>query len=106
MFFFKMRKAARGPTKPSVESVMGDVSPGVKQPWCRGDFSPPSSGGVKNEWSYTSVVLFNSSCTGTISLHLTHEAHVRSESIFCLRVGFKLYILSKGNTMTLSYVLK
>jgi hypothetical protein len=27
----------------------------LKQPRCDGDSSPPSSAGVKNEWSYTSL---------------------------------------------------
>jgi len=37
--------------------AIGVYSPGVKQPGCKVNHSPPSSVGVLNEWSYVSTPL-------------------------------------------------
>jgi hypothetical protein len=38
-----------------IQWVPGVLFPGLKQPACEADHSPPSSAGVKNEWSYIST---------------------------------------------------
>jgi hypothetical protein len=44
-----------GPTQPPIQSVPGAFSLGVKRPEREEDHSPPSSGELKNAWSYTST---------------------------------------------------
>jgi hypothetical protein len=48
-------RPALRPTQPPIQCVLGTLSPGVKQPGCEVDHSPPPSVEVKNAWSYTSI---------------------------------------------------
>jgi hypothetical protein len=45
-----------GPTQPSVEWVLGAVSPSINRPGREAGHLPPSSADVKNGWSYTSTL--------------------------------------------------
>jgi hypothetical protein len=38
-----------------MEIDTGTLSPGIKRPGREADYSPPSSTGVKNAWTYTST---------------------------------------------------
>jgi hypothetical protein len=53
--FFLSSKSALCPTQTSFPWVLADLSLGTKQPGHEADKSPPSSGKVKKEWSYTST---------------------------------------------------
>jgi hypothetical protein len=46
--YFTASRPALGFTQPPIQWVLGTVSPGVKQPGCETDNSPPSSVEVKN----------------------------------------------------------
>jgi len=58
------------------------VSPGVKQPGCEADHSPPSCADIKNRWSYTSTssYVFMASTETTVFLLFTH---ISSNVYFC-----------------------
>jgi hypothetical protein len=42
----------------SMEWISDTITPGLKQPRCEADHSPPSSAQFYNEWSYTSTLPF------------------------------------------------
>jgi hypothetical protein len=44
-----------GPTQPLFQWVPGALSPGVKQPGRKADYSPPTIAEVKNVWIHTST---------------------------------------------------
>jgi hypothetical protein len=44
-----------GTTQPSIQWVLGVLTPGVKRQGCEADSSPPSSAKVRNAWSCTST---------------------------------------------------
>jgi hypothetical protein len=46
--FSTASRPALGPTQPPIRWVLRALSPGVKQPGCEADHSPPSSAEVKN----------------------------------------------------------
>jgi hypothetical protein len=46
--FSTASRPALGPTQPSIQYVLGALSPGVKQPGREADHSPPSIAGLKN----------------------------------------------------------
>jgi hypothetical protein len=46
--FITTSRPVLGPTQPLIQWVIGDLSPGVKQPWRKADHSPSSSAEVKN----------------------------------------------------------
>jgi hypothetical protein len=50
-----MCRLAVGPTYHFGLWVLGPVSPGINQLGHEADYSPPSSAGFKNEWSYSSA---------------------------------------------------
>jgi hypothetical protein len=49
-------RPAMGSTQPPIQLVLGDITPGVKQPVCEADHSLPSSASVKIAWNYTSIL--------------------------------------------------
>jgi hypothetical protein len=51
------------PTQPPIQWVSAAPSLGVKRPGCEADRSHPSSGEVKNAWSYTSLPHTSSFCS-------------------------------------------
>ena len=56
IFHFSKTVQTRSGAHPAFYSVAtGALSPGVKRPGRKVDYSPPSSAEVKNEWSYTSA---------------------------------------------------
>jgi len=54
IFFATASRQVLGPTQPPIQWVPWALSPGVKLPVHDVDYSPRSSGEVKNAWSYTS----------------------------------------------------
>jgi hypothetical protein len=48
MFVFTWSRPDLGPTEPSIQCVLGALSPGVKRPVCEADYSSPSNVQVKN----------------------------------------------------------
>jgi hypothetical protein len=46
---------SRSSTQPPIQWVLGAFSPGVKQPGCEVDHSPPTNAEVKKMWIYTST---------------------------------------------------
>jgi hypothetical protein len=45
----------RWSTQPTIQFVPNPLPPGIKQPGCESDHSPPSSAGVNNRWIYMST---------------------------------------------------
>jgi hypothetical protein len=45
-------------SQPTIQFVLGAVSPGVKRPRHEADHSPPASAEVKKMWIYTSTILY------------------------------------------------
>jgi hypothetical protein len=58
VLFATASRPALGPTQPPIQWVPGALSLEVKQPGREADHSPPSSGEVKNAWSYTSTTQY------------------------------------------------
>jgi hypothetical protein len=48
-------RPALGSTQPPIQWVLVALSPGVKQPGCEVDYSPPTSAEVKKMWIYIST---------------------------------------------------
>jgi hypothetical protein len=56
--FPRTSRSLMGPTQRPIQSVSTAFSPEVKRPGREADHSPPSSVGVKNEWSCTAAALY------------------------------------------------
>jgi hypothetical protein len=54
--FTTASRTALGPTQPPIQWVLKALSLGVKRPGREADHTPPSSGEIKNAWSYTSTL--------------------------------------------------
>jgi hypothetical protein len=59
IFFGTASRPSLGPIKPPIPWVPGALSPRVKRQGREAYHSPPSSGEVRNAWSYTSIVHIN-----------------------------------------------
>jgi hypothetical protein len=55
LLFATASRPTLGPTHPSIQWVLGALSPGVKRPGREADHSPHSSAEVQNAWSHTST---------------------------------------------------
>jgi hypothetical protein len=53
--FATVSRLALGHTQPSIQWILGTLTPRVKQLGHKADYSPPSSAEVKNAWSYAST---------------------------------------------------
>lgn len=62
-----------GPTQCPIQWVLVALAPGLKQPGCDVDRSSRSSGRVKNEWSYTFMLLCMPSWCAEGHLYITHQ---------------------------------
>jgi len=50
-----MSRPALGATQPPIRWLSGALSPGVRQPGCEANNSPPSTAKLKTAWSYISI---------------------------------------------------
>jgi hypothetical protein len=76
-FLVRMIQIGSGTNSAFYVMCIGALSPGVNGPDDKSDHSPPSSAGVMNEWSYTSILSCGfTACIGTtcpLSIPLTNE---------------------------------
>jgi hypothetical protein len=100
--FSTMSRPALGPTQPSIQWVLGALSPKVKPPHCEADHSPPSSAEVKKcgaipPLSHTSS--WRDACFAT-------DVNWKSHSMCCrpsISVG-SIYGVVRGLAILLTFV--
>jgi len=51
--FVTVSRTALRPTQPPIQWIAGVLSLGIKRPGREADHSPPTSGEIRNAWSYT-----------------------------------------------------